>query len=113
MEGFARECRPNRSPRSAPPGACNRQLGGTRSAASSVRSVGGALVSAPEPTPIAWSRQFGLATTPLFEGDEHAPPGEHHVLLDGGSGTFSLSISGEELWRSINVAAWAWSSDIP
>ena len=70
-------------------------------------------MSASESTPIAWSRQFGLATTPLFEGDEATPPGEHHVLLDGGSGTFSLSISGEELWRSINVAAWAWSSDIP
>jgi adenine-specific DNA-methyltransferase len=65
-----------------------------------------------ESTTTVWSRQFGLAIAPLFEGDEATPPGEHHVLLDGGSGTFTLSTSDEELWRSSDVAAWAWSSDI-
>ena len=60
-----------------------------------------------------WSSQFGLATAPLFDGNESAPPGEHSVLLDGGSGTFALSSSDNELWRDTNPAAWAWSSDIP
>lgn len=60
-----------------------------------------------------WSSQFGLATAPLFDGNETAPSGEHTVLLDGGSGTFALSSSDDELWRDTSPAAWAWSSDIP
>jgi adenine-specific DNA-methyltransferase len=60
-----------------------------------------------------WSRQFGLATAPLFDGGELAPPGEHTVLLDGGSGTFALSSSEDELWRDAAPAAWVWSSNIP
>jgi adenine-specific DNA-methyltransferase len=63
--------------------------------------------------PLTWSTQFGLATSPLFEGEESAPPGKHCVLLDGGYGTFSLSTSEEELWRVGDVAAWAWSGNIP
>ena len=62
---------------------------------------------------VAWSSQFGLATAPLFEAGEHAPPGEHHVLLDGGYGSFAVSASAEELWRADGPAAWAWSSDTP
>ncbi len=60
-----------------------------------------------------WSSQFGLATAPLFDGNEAVPPGDHTVMLDGGSGTFALSSSEDELWRQTAPAAWAWSSDIP
>ena len=40
-------------------------------------------------------------------------PGQHHVLLDGGVGTFALSTSNEDLWRSDDPAGWAWSGNIP
>ncbi|MDB5431691.1 MAG: vspIM [Caulobacter sp.] len=61
-----------------------------------------------------WSQRFGLALAPLFEGHDAAPlPGDHHVLLDGGFGTFALSTSTEDLWRHNDPAGWAWSSDIP
>ena len=60
-----------------------------------------------------WGQQFGLAISPLFERHEAAPAGEHNVLLDGGTGTFALSTSEEELWRHASPAAWAWSSDVP
>lgn len=60
-----------------------------------------------------WSRQFGLATAPLFEQNDSAPLGEHGVLLDGGYGTFALSMTDDDLWRDTGPAAWAWSSDIP
>jgi hypothetical protein len=63
---------------------------------------------------IDWSLRFGLALAPLFEGhDAAALPGDHHVLLDGGFGTFALSTSNEDLWRHDDPAGWAWSSDIP
>jgi hypothetical protein len=63
---------------------------------------------------VDWSRRFGLALAPLFEGHDAAPlPGDHHVLLDGGFGTFALSTSSEDLWRHDDPAGWAWSSDIP
>jgi adenine-specific DNA-methyltransferase len=60
-----------------------------------------------------WSRRFGLASAPLFEIGEAEKPGAHHVLLDGGQGTFALSVSEEELWRTARPAEWIWSSDIP
>lgn len=61
-----------------------------------------------------WSSRFGLALAPLFEAEDAASfPGEHHVLLDGGFGTFALSTSCEDLWRLGTPAGWAWSSDIP
>lgn len=61
-----------------------------------------------------WSQRFGLALAPLFDGHDAAPlPGDHHVLLDGGFGTFALSTSTEDLWRQSEPAGWAWSSDIP
>lgn len=63
---------------------------------------------------IDWSERFGLALAPLFEREDAPPiPGEHNVLLDGGFGTFALSTSTEELWRTGGPAGWAWSSDIP
>lgn len=61
-----------------------------------------------------WSQRFGLALAPLFGGNDSAPlPGDHHVLLDGGFGTFALSTSTEDLWRHCDPAGWVWSSDIP
>ena len=33
--------------------------------------------------PALWSERFGLARSPLFEHDDAAMPGNHHVLLDG------------------------------
>lgn len=66
------------------------------------------------PLPLEWSQRFGLALAPLFEErDATGLPGEHHVLLDGGFGTFALSTSTEDLWRHDEPAGWAWSSDIP
>jgi adenine-specific DNA-methyltransferase len=62
--------------------------------------------------PLAWSKRFGLAVSPLFELKEVPDPTNHHVFLDGGQGTFALSISKEEIWRDRQNAAWAWSSDI-
>lgn len=68
----------------------------------------------PYDTAADWSRRFGLALTPLFEGRDPASlPGDHHVLLNGGSGTFALSTSSDDIWRSDDPAGWAWSSDIP
>src|SRR5438045_2633916 len=60
-----------------------------------------------------WARQFGLALDPLFGSEASSPHGEHHVLLDGGVGSFALSISDEQLWGKAPTAAWAWSSDLP
>jgi adenine-specific DNA-methyltransferase len=64
--------------------------------------------------PKIWSSQFGLALAPLFERDEVSEYEKHYVLLDGGHGTFALSVAEDEIWRDPkNVAAWAWSSDSP
>jgi adenine-specific DNA-methyltransferase len=62
--------------------------------------------------PLSWSRRFGLAVSPLFELDEISDPNCHHVFLDGGQGTFALSISNEEIWREDKAANWAWSSRV-
>jgi hypothetical protein len=62
--------------------------------------------------PLAWSKRFGLAVSPLFELAEVSDPNSHHVFLDGGQGTFALSLATEEIWRESQNAAWAWSSDI-
>jgi adenine-specific DNA-methyltransferase len=59
-----------------------------------------------------WADRFGLATVPLFadagRGDER-----HHVLLDGGLGSFAFSESCERLWLDPKSAGWAWSSGVP
>lgn len=60
-----------------------------------------------------WARRFGLAIAPLFEQETAAAPGSHSVLLDGAHGTFAMSVSDEELWRSREPANWIWSSDVP
>jgi adenine-specific DNA-methyltransferase len=62
--------------------------------------------------PLTWSKRFGLAVSPLFEVEEVPDWTCHHVFLDGGQGTFALSIAEEEIWRDRQNAAWAWSSDI-
>lgn len=63
--------------------------------------------------PQRWADQFGLALAPLFEPDEIPDDGTHAVLLDGGYGSFAMSVTPEELWRDKHTAAWAWSSNLP
>jgi hypothetical protein len=60
-----------------------------------------------------WARRFGLATAPLFEGEMGRSPDEHTLLLDGTHGTFAMSETEDELWRTSDPATWAWSSDVP
>lgn len=62
--------------------------------------------------PISWSQRFGLALSPMFERHDDAIPGDHHVLLDGGYGSFALSVIDEKVDPN-DVAGWAWSSDLP
>ena len=63
--------------------------------------------------PQRWAEQFGLALAPLFEPNEVPDEGTHAVLLDGGYGSFAMSVTPEELWRDQQTAAWAWSSNLP
>ena len=35
------------------------------------------------------------------------------MLLDGGYGSFAMSVTAEELWRDEQSAGWAWSSNLP
>lgn len=60
-----------------------------------------------------WAQRFGLAISPLFEQEEVSISGSHSVLLDGAEGTFAMSVSEDELWRTAEPANWVWSSDIP
>jgi hypothetical protein len=62
--------------------------------------------------PQTWSKRFGLAVSPLFEHEDISSPGNHSVFLDGGQGTFALSISDDDVWRDGRSAGWVWSSDI-
>ena len=48
----------------------------------------------------------------MFEHHDAAMPGDHHVLLDGGYGSFGLSVIHESA-TATDVAGWAWSSDLP
>src|ERR1022692_428189 len=59
-----------------------------------------------------WAGQFGLAIVPLFESDEPDAPESHHVLLDGGFGSFAMSVAERPLWHDRATAAWAWSSNL-
>lgn len=59
-----------------------------------------------------WSERFGLARSPMFEGEQVGAEGEHDVLLDGGFGSFGLSLV-DRLTAPADAAAWAWSSDLP
>lgn len=58
-----------------------------------------------------WSERFGLARSPMF-ATEVDDSGEHDVLLDGGHGSFGLSVV-DDLQDPIASAGWAWSSDLP
>ena len=60
-----------------------------------------------------WADQFGLALVPLFETEKVATEGTHGVLLDGGYGSFAMSVTNEQLWRDEKPACWAWSSNLP
>ena len=60
---------------------------------------------------IGQSVWFGMA--PLFETEKVATEGSHAVLLDGGYGSFAMSVTDEELWRDKKPACWAWSSNLP
>ena len=61
---------------------------------------------------LLWSRRFGLALSPMFEPPDVSMPGEHYVLLDGGHGSFGLSVITENADPQ-EVAGWVWSSDLP
>ena len=62
--------------------------------------------------PSFWAAHFGLALTPLFEANEASVSGSHHVLLDGGYGSFALSVSEEQIWNDRIPANWSWSSNL-
>lgn len=57
-----------------------------------------------------WSQRFGLARSPMFTFED--VDGNHDVLLDGGYGSFGLSVV-DERTDPAAVAGWAWSSDLP
>ena len=61
----------------------------------------------------SWASRFGLAPSPLFGCHESPPTGSHHVLLDGGSGSFALSVCSERLWKEPLCADWSWSCNLP
>ncbi|HEX8415102.1 MAG TPA: N-6 DNA methylase, partial [Sphingomicrobium sp.] len=48
----------------------------------------------------------------MFEGEPVGADGHHEVLLDGGHGSFGLSVT-DELGAPSEAAGWAWSSDLP
>jgi len=58
-----------------------------------------------------WSERFGLAHVPLFEVGEIGDPDQHAVLLDGGDGSFILSVGAEACDPQV-AASWAWSSGL-
>jgi len=59
-----------------------------------------------------WSQRFGLAQSPMFTFEGAGADGDHDVLLDGGYGSFGLSVV-EERTDPAAAAGWAWSSDLP
>jgi len=60
-----------------------------------------------------WAERFGLALTPLFDMEETDIVGSHNVLLDGGYGSFALTVSEERIWKQTEPADWSWSSNLP
>ena len=60
-----------------------------------------------------WGSYFGLSTSPLFEEGEAEHASAHSVLLDGGYGTFALSVGVAEEWSPGDLASWTWSANIP
>ena len=64
-------------------------------------------------TPDRWAKLFGLALAPLFEDNETVVEGNHYVLLDGGYGSFAMSVVDQPIWRERTPASWSWSSNLP
>lgn len=62
--------------------------------------------------PAIWAGRFGLALAPLFNPKEIEEPDAHHVLLDGGYGSFALSVGDADQWSTSDVGSWAWSSNL-
>lgn len=63
--------------------------------------------------PKAWSTAFGLADAPLFGSTEREAAECHCVMLDGGHGTFALSIIEDGEIETETAASWIWSADVP
>lgn len=63
--------------------------------------------------PCTWSHEFGLAESPLFGSDDGIRDGQHRVMLDGGHGSFALSVGAGDSLDPTVVASWMWSSDLP
>lgn len=60
-----------------------------------------------------WADRFGLAAAPLFEERETDISGFHQVLMDGGHGSFALSITEERIWQRGLSSDWSWSCNLP
>ena len=60
----------------------------------------------------AWARRCGLAPVPLFEAGETEFVDHHCVLLNGGYGSFALSL-GSIRGKWPESTRWAWSSNLP
>jgi adenine-specific DNA-methyltransferase len=59
--------------------------------------------------PATWASAFGLADAPLFGCADSTIDGQHRVMLDGGAGSFVLSIGDTPAG---DAASWAWSANI-
>ena len=59
-----------------------------------------------------WAEEFGLALTSLFGSVDTQDDGDHYVLLDGGHGSFAMSVTPEPIWKNENPSNWSWSSDL-
>ncbi len=59
-----------------------------------------------------WASQFGLAVAPLFSSTEIVSPESHSVLLDGGLGSFALSVGESAEEHRDSFKSWAWSSNL-
>lgn len=59
-----------------------------------------------------WASQFGLAVAPLFSSKEIDSSNSHNVLLDGGLGSFALSVGEAAEEHRDSFKSWAWSSNL-
>jgi adenine-specific DNA-methyltransferase len=62
-----------------------------------------------ENTAAIWAEKLGLIEVPLFSS---LYPSSHSVLLDGGRGSFALSIAHQSEVSPHEAASWVWSSDL-
>src|SRR6266404_745801 len=61
----------------------------------------------------AWAQSLGLIEGPFFSHRTSADESVHFVLLNGGQGSFALSVSSVEDLDIDQVASWVWSADLP